>query len=150
MANRTRRTSIGVSLLALMATTSGGVDRNISLTYDEAWKRTLQILALEGVTVTGNDKEAGIIQGNGTFQKESKNFTCQKIRGRVESYTFNISAAIRQTPAGAVVSIRAEGSARSFEYRRFIFFRTSRVYYDTPCDSTGNLEESLLSKLAGP
>jgi len=149
MANRIRRVSIGLSLLALMTTTSGAVDRNISLTYDEAWKRTLQILALEGATVTGN-KETGIIQGNGTFQKESKNFTCQKIRGRVESYTFNISAAIRQAPTGTVVSVRAEGSARSFEYRRFIFFKTSRVYYDTPCDSTGKLEELLLSKLSGP
>ena len=147
--NRIRQAAAGLSLVALVAATnSWAVDRDVSLSYDEAWKRTLQTLTLEGVTFTVTNKETGIIQGMGAFQKDSKSFTCTKVPGRVESYTFNISAVVRESPTGAVVSVKAEGSAKSFQYRRLIFIRTSRVYYDTPCPSTGTLEESLLKRLS--
>ena len=120
----------------------------ISLPYEDTWKLVVQTMAFEGIKITENDKDTGMVQGEGSFVEGSTYFDCSKVRGRAESYTYKVSALVRKKADSlSIVSIRAEGLVKSFRYRHLIFIRTGRVYKDTVCKSTGELEKKLFQQM---
>lgn len=127
------------------------VEMEIPLKYDLAWLKTVQVIALEGITLSTSDKDSGIIQGSKSFDKDSKYFTCPNLRGRAKSYSFNISATVREkTESSSKVSVQVEGLRKSYQNRHFLFITIGRVHSETKCESTGEIETSIFNRISQP
>lgn len=140
---------IALTLLALGPSSSWPADRDVNLTFTDAWRKTVQVMALEGITITQSDKDAGVIQGTGTFKKESNSFKCSGLSGHVEGYRFSISVVLVQSSAPVTsISMTTQGVASSLKNNHLVFIKTGSSRHETPCESTGILEAGLLSRIA--
>ena len=91
----------------------------IPLGYDVVWQKVMQTLVLEGITLSTNNKELGIIQGSKTCGDNTDYFACKRIKGRIESNSVSISITINQkTDSSSVVSITVVGHRKSYRNKR--------------------------------
>jgi hypothetical protein len=124
---------------------------DVPLPLEQAWIRALQALALQGVTITTSDKQSGVIQFNGSYQGQAGLFSCPRSAGAVVKEVYSGSLVVRAAgDSASSVSIQSSGVETRSIYRHFVVIRTSRVFHDTNCMSTGKLEQSLLQRLTGP
>ena len=120
-----------------------------NISYNDAWRSTFHAIALEGLTISTSDKDVGIIQATGIFNRGSKHFTFPKLRGHIESHTLTLAATLRDSPDGVVININASGSAVSFVQRRSIMTdNVPKEYSETKCQSTGLLEKAILNRIS--
>lgn len=123
---------------------------NMDVPPDEAWTRTIQALALQGVTITNNDRDNGIIQGAGSFLGKPGLLTCPRANGVAESQEFLVNVVVRpEGAASSAIEVRVSGSERRYQNNKFLFITTGRERTTTECESTGAIELALRNALVG-
>lgn len=121
----------------------------VPLNYDTVWRKVVQAIALEGIEISTNDKDSGIIQGSKSSDENSKYFVCPPLKGRAKSYSFNLTATVSEkTETSSIVSVRGEGLRKSYQNRHFIVITTGRKHTETKCETTGELESILFNRIS--
>jgi hypothetical protein len=138
-----------LALLALLSTSAWGIEMEVPLSYDNAWVKTMQVIALEGIELSAVDKDSGVIQGSAPF--DHNYVVCPALKGLATSYTCHISVAVqKKDQSSSVVSIQAKGSRESYQNDRHFLRPKTTIVTETKCESTGELENSLLKKIFNP
>lgn len=123
----------------------------IQTSLEDAALRVTRALAMEQVSLKTIDRSAGVFQGTGSFAGREEWFDCPQKKGRLESQDYRITIVLRpSTSNGTVVELAVIGTEERYAYRRFVVFRTSRVFSTYPCSSTGALERSILQRINVP
>lgn len=119
----------------------------IPLSYDKAWSAVAQNIVMQGLSISDQDKYAGLIKISGDFSDDTY-FTCPRAGGAFHSRFYEINIAVSPDQADSTtISLNALGTERRYRNKKVVFFTVGRVWDEHRCASTGELEKAILSGL---
>lgn len=112
---------------------------------DAQWHRAVEALVSQGYELTANDKAAGLLQGKRRAEKNSPYFVCSSGRGAFDHIEYLVTITLDEDPKVQVTAV-----GHWYQNRHIVVFRTSQIWNQAPCESRGELERDLLSRIATP
>lgn len=136
---------VGLSLASATAVAADGVT---SQSFDDAWRATVQALAIEGAQITSTDKETGIIQATGSFASHSEWFRCSGGGGILRAQEFTLTAIVWKDAVGTKVQIRTDGKQTWLRNHHVLWIKAGHEWTYITCESTGQLEQRLIARIS--
>lgn len=131
-------------------TFSGPAETELQTSFDDGWKRVTQVLALENIAVTTNNKQAGILQGAGSFAGRPEFFSCRKGKGTLDKEEFTVTVVVSPGVPGATkIQVQATGKTTWHEQNSVFIVHYGHIVNYGTCESTGELEALLLKRIQG-
>jgi hypothetical protein len=137
-----------VLALALLPATALGADHTIVASeYTEVWRRANQVLIGQGLKITRSDREAGVLEGTRDEGAKDGWFTCPRADGAVRSLGYTVVVLLSTLEGKTSVRVTSFGTNHTYRNRYFLVFRKSPVNSQVRCESTGQLDSSILAEI---
>ena len=138
-------------LSLLISSNLFAIEKEISLSYESAWNKVMQVLSIEGAIIGLKDKASGVIQASSSVLRDDYKlyYPSCNVPGSVISVTSNISVVVKEVNSDrSKIIITTKGAVESYRQSRLLFIKLGKTNYHTNCVSNGRLEEKLLSSFS--
>jgi hypothetical protein len=115
--------------------------------YAEVWRRANQVLISQGLKVTRSDREAGVLEGTRDEGAQNGWFNCPPANGGVRNTGYTVVVLLNTLEGKTSVRVTSFGTNHTYRNRYFLIFKKAPINSQVRCESTGQLDSSILAEI---
>lgn len=139
---------VAAMVLMIAAVPASAADQVIPRPFADAWRASLQTLAIDGMQIVSSDRDAGLIQAKGSFADHPEWFACGHGGGVLSAQDFTLTVIVTAATSGSKIQLRADGKQTWVRYYHALWIKVGRKSANVVCTSTGKLEQQFLARIS--